>query len=622
MDDVENKIEVSVELDGNKVSLITSFNSGWKTIIVANGTESVEIPHKKPIYLTDKSRNKEFSPRITSAIAIKPNQALQILDALVKEADKRKDEIKVLETKNVREQNKTKIDKKTEIVNQVQMYYDILQNKDGTNSLEMIETAKIGLKIIMMPTFWRVNESGVVVLNKMNIASFLSKVYNTIQCGGHIWRYDWNNAYHTYDQNDEILKKAVSDVMDEVGQPLFQYNGSIKSDMEQVIVKAGLNNNVYTKSPFNKCKGMINTKNGVVKLDYKNREATLEGKKPGYIFNYFIDTIYDPAADSGPIDKFLEEVVGRDQKEIIYQMAALAIRDTDIDLALSKVAYFFIGPPHSGKNAIIDLLTKLLGTDNTSSIPLHELVEDRHIKASLEGKLLNVNDEAPHSLPLGESREIKALTGGKIHMMNPKGIQQYQSIITALLVFAGNQFPKCDIPETDVAFWGRWDLIHFRKIFQVNEKFTAGLFTPENMSGFFNKVIEKIFDINDNGIKRLYTPEDVYDEWQNNSNSVYCFINETMEKTIIPYTYLKRDIHKQYLDWCEDPKNNIPVENIKHQAEDFGRQIIRKCKAESAHSNNLAVYKMFRKMKVVNNLTSSNIEIGDKPESSSILDYW
>ena len=68
----------------------------------------------------------------------------------------------------------------------------------------------------------------------------------------------------------------------------------------------------------------------------------------------------------------------------------------------------------------------------------------------------DLDDELPEHLPLTESREIKSLTGGKFHTLEPKNVKPYSGVITALLVFAGNQFPKCSISKNDTAFWDKF----------------------------------------------------------------------------------------------------------------------------------------------------------------------
>jgi P4 family phage/plasmid primase-like protien len=625
---------VSTTYEGNTISLVTHYDGKWHTNIIINNKKSAEITHKNPISSPEKVRDGHFSDRLTGAIendAFKPRHVKKIINDLIDDASAHICDIEHLQTTYLNEQAlriselaEHKVDQKIEEANEIRekikRYYDILKNKDGNNSVEEIEAAKIGLKSIMMPTFWEINQNGNVSLNKLNIAEYLNIAYNLVRFGTKTWRYDWDNAYYVFDPEDEILQQAIANIMDETGDAICKYNGNITSDKNQIIDHASFKRSVHVKPPFNQYSGLINAKNGVLQLDYENRKVTLLGKKPVYMFSYCVDTIYDPNADPGPIDKFLEEVVGPEQKEIIYQMAALAIRDTDIILEPSKVAYYFNGKPNTGKNAILRLLTSFIGQTNVATIPLHQIAEDKFVKSLLEGKLMNLDDEAPISLPMNESREIKSLTGGKIHTLNPKGVQQYQGVITALLVFAGNQFPRCYIPETDEAFWRRWDILRFNNVFTVNEKFAKTIFTQENLSGFFNKVIEKLFDINENGIKRLSTPKQVYEDWQYESSSVYKFIKDMMVETNLPQTHIKSMLHREYLNWCE--VNHIPKENIRMQAEDFGKEIIGKCKADSVRSGNIPVYRMFRALKRQHFQTENNNIESCQPKSSVGADDW
>ena len=461
----------------------------------------------------------------------------------------------------------------------------------------------------------------------------MKHAYKLVRFGTRIWRYDWRDACYTYDTEDEILKQEVAGIqakleiqyekIDKEGNivdVLVKYNGNFTGDRDQIINQASFDGRVCKESPFNQYPAHINTKSGVLKLDYKNRSVELIGKNPDYMFNYCIAAEYDKFADGKRIDKFIEEVVGPDQKDIIYQIPALAIRDTDITLSPSKVVYWLQGPKNSGKNALMLAISTLLGRKNVTSIPLHALTEDKYVKASLEGKLLNFDDEAPVSLPVNESREIKTLTGGKIQNLNPKGVQAYDGIITALLVFAGNHFPKCYIPESDDAFWERWDVIHFRNQFKVDEKFSEKLLTPENMSGFLNNVIEKLFDMYDKGIRRISTHEQVYAEWQYSSSTVYKFVQDMMEPTNTPHHHIKSELHQQYLNWCE--KHHEAKENIRFQAEDFGKEILRVCKAENTKHGQNTTYKMFRSLKPQNNQTINKIMKCVTPEPISVADDW
>ena len=111
----------------------------------------------------------------------------------------------------------------------------------------------------------------------------------------------------------------------------------------------------------------------------------------------------------------------------------------------------------------MQVLNDFFGNAIVSRIPLVEIAENKFVKPLLEGKVINLDDELPDSLEITESRELKSLTGGKFHTLEPKNVKPYGGVITALLVFAGNQFPKCKVKEGDGAFWERWEIFDFDK---------------------------------------------------------------------------------------------------------------------------------------------------------------
>jgi phage/plasmid-associated DNA primase len=484
--------------------------------------------------------------------------------------------------------------------------YDTLKNKSGKHTVEEIENAKTEIKNLMMPAFWdiegmnvKTGNPGHLSLKKLPIADYINKAFNIVKFGGRNWWYDWSKAFYTYDSDDVYIQKEVCDIMDAVGDgDFYKYNGNIISDKSQIIDKAS-NVKVYTDNPFNKHTGYINTKNGVLHIDYKNRKVSLIGKKPEYMFSYCIDTEFHPEKVDTEIHRVLGENLGELQRDLIYQMAAIAIRDTDPKLIPSKIAYLFIGPRNTGKNVVMQILNDFFGSAIVSRIPLNEIAEKKFVKPLLEGKVINLDDELPEHLPLTESREIKSLTGGKFHTLEPKNVKPYSGVITALLVFAGNQFPKCSISKNDTAFWDRWEIITFDKEqHKVDEDFLTNLLTPDNLSGFFNRVIDKLFEIHGQPIirKKDLGIFETYNEWMYSSSTVYRFFQDMMVNSDDRMEYSKEEFFKYYHEWCE--AMSIPRENRATTLQEFGRELSQTCHVKEGRigtDERHYVYRMFKR---------------------------
>ena len=502
--------------------------------------------------------------------------------------------------------------------------YDILKNKSGKHTVAEIENAKTEIKELMMPAFWdiegmnvKTGNPGHLSLKKLPISDYINKAFNIVKFGGRNWWYDWGKAFYTYDSDDVYIQKEITDIMRAAGDgDFYKYNGNSVTDTSTITHLASTVN-VYTDNPFNKHTGYINAKNGVLQIDYENRKVKLIGKKPEYMFSYCIDTEFHPEKVDTEIHRVLGENLGELQRDLIYQMAAIAIRDTDPKLIPSKIAYLFIGPRNTGKNVVMQILNDFFGNAIVARIPLIEIAENKFVKPLLEGKVINLDDELPEHLPLTESREIKSLTGGKFHTLEPKNVKPYSGVITALLVFAGNQFPKCSISKNDTAFWDRWEVIIFDKEqHKVDEDFLTKLLTPDNLSGFFNRVIDKLFEIHDHKIirKKDLGIFETYNEWMYSSSSVYRFFQDMMANSDDRMEYRKEEFFRYYNEWCE--ATAIPRENRVATLQEFGRELSQTCHVKEGRigtDERHYVYRMFKRYEPGQIVTCLN-NAKDEPE--------
>lgn len=345
---------------------------------------------------------------------------------------------------------------------------------------------------------------------------------------------------------------------------------------------------MYTHNPFNKQKNVVNTRSGVLLMDYKNKKIIPLGKKPENMFSYCVDCEYNPDADATEIDNIYRNVVGHQQIDIIYQIPALALIHTDIELTPTKIAYIFLGKSNTGKSIVQTGYAKLFGTETVSKISMHEIVNNKFVKPMLEGKLLNLDDELPEALQSAETREIKAITGTKEHTLEPKNQKPYNGIISCILVFAGNQLPKLTVSKHAKAFWERFDIVSFKAVFPTNDEFINQTFTENNKSAMLNKVLEKMFEIKDStgskcNIKRCIPKENIFDVWQKSSSTVYqCIMDITFPSNEIEM-YEKRKLFQIYENWCDS--NNIPFDDSRRiwSLDEMGRTLNNLSLAKNVH---------------------------------------
>lgn len=607
MDDVEllsNRHDMRIDQNADKRDRVFA-----KRIMVEFGKTSHD-KFLKPIYLL-------------TAEAKKKSDALNALESTMKEKINKYQETAKTEEENKKQEQEEqikqveeaekerRIQEKQRFLDEKQHMYEVLANKDGKYTTDEIDATKIGLRHLLMDTFWKVEgfsartgNLGYLSLQRNEIAKYLNSAYNLVRFGGKIWYYDWDRACFTYDPDNDTLNTEAAIILLNVGNgDTYKYNGHAKNDRADIIDTASWidDKRVFKKkSPFNKIKNVINCRNGVIELDYEHKTRKLLGKRPEYAFNYCIDAIYDPSASPEKANMIIDRVVGRPQRDIIYQIPALAIRDTDPKLKSSKVCYLLIGDTGKGKSTIQEFLSNFLGDDVVSNIPLYEIVENKYTKPLLEGKLLNIDDELPVSLAMTESREIKALTGTKFHTVEPKNVQPYKAVISAILCFAGNKFPKCNVPKSDTAYWQRWDVVYFDEpALPMDENFGDENFTPGVMSGFLNGVIDMMFTLHDRikskqGIIRNVGNVEIYDEWHKSSSTVYRFFQKMtapIGKKEAPNDYDRHVFFEYYNAWCD--VEGIPREDRVWELKEFSKELTEKCRVKIVHTSPTAyVYRM------------------------------
>lgn len=134
------------------------------------------------------------------------------------------------------------------------------------------------------------------------------------------------------------------------------------------------------------------------------------------------------------------------------------------DITVAKKAFFFLGPPDSGKSVILALVEKIVGAENTTSIPFNAL-GSRFNRARLANSHVNICTE----LDSGRMKNVdafKAITSNERMMGEHKGQQAFEFTVRTKLLSAGNVMPT--LPELSGA-----DAILTRMVvlrFQANAK--------------------------------------------------------------------------------------------------------------------------------------------------------
>jgi phage/plasmid-associated DNA primase len=387
-----------------------------------------------------------------------------------------------------------------------------------------------------------VTKQGAVRLDYQAIADILIARYAPVTFQKQIWVYD-GGLYRR--EQGEILS-FVSEVARAVG-----FTAGITTVVREVTAYVSAYE-IAAEYPFDRYPNALPVANGVLVLDWTTDSATLRPYAPEHRFTGKWPVVYDPAADPGPIhDQALSLYVDDDALPALYQLPAHAILHF-CGYGPFKRSYILEGPTNGGKSTyLVDFLNAIFGEQSISNASLQEIGTNRFVTGVLERKIINRCDDLA-DVPLANAGPFKKLTGGFSHDIERKHEREYVGRITCVHAFTCNTPPP--VPENvafDGAFWNRWIYLRCNNVFDIDPGFVRRTFTPENVAGAFNRILEMAFEIRRRGdLVYSQDPGEVKDTWQTAANPFEQFVSAEMMTAKEPARFDKGKLYRIFLDWC------------------------------------------------------------------------
>jgi len=390
----------------------------------------------------------------------------------------------------------------------------------------------------------------VIKLNISGIADGVTKRLNVISFADSLYVY--TDGYYI-----EGLSR-VKQVIQEIAKTV-RYVGPLKRVTDEIIHYI-MYESPYFEYPFNQYTDVLPVNNGLLKIDFDDQSCELIPHDPSYFFTYKFPVDYSSTNDGSIIhDEVIKEYVEGDDSDMLYQIPAQALLQA-LGCAPFKKAYILQGDPNAGKSSYLELLLRCFGQRNISGESLQALGSSRFSTSNLEGKIINAYDDLS-DIPLNNCGVFKTLTGKHEHTVEQKGVQGYTAHIYAVHLFTCNSPPTFDKRvKNDTAFWERWEYIHFPYVFGVDPFFYNRVFTEDNVSGFFSRVLKTLMKIKSHGLTVKSTASEVRERWSYNSDPLYQFLQESVEFGR-GHMYVEKDA---FIDcvrrWCLS--NDVDMEKV------------------------------------------------------------
>lgn len=282
------------------------------------------------------------------------------------------------------------------------------------------------------PTFF--TSKGAFMFDKF--AQYLQNVENIVKINGklHIYR---NGIYESGDEEIEVaMIKHIPNL----------------SQSKRKEVLAYLNLLVNKESSVSDA-NLIAFENGVLNIV----DDTFTEFSPEYIITNKIPHRYNPDATSELLDKVMSKLSCGDENvhKLLYQSVGYCFyRRNEL-----RKSFFLLGEKRNGKSTFLDMVSTLLGEDNTANLDLCE-IGDRFRTAELTGKLANIGDDINDEW-VSNTAIFKKVVSGDTVTAERKGKDPFKLRSFAKFFFSANSLPRLGRGKDSSAVLDRLVIIPF-----------------------------------------------------------------------------------------------------------------------------------------------------------------
>lgn len=326
-------------------------------------------------------------------------------------------------------------------------------------------------------------------------------------------------------EKENIYNKLAEDILTRYdiisfGDNFYQFNGSYYKAMNDVNIERIIHFDISKNIPkrgrreiidylhvktqveledFDKDWYKIACKNGIINLI--NGELTQPNKTE--INTIYIDYNYNPDPEYSPrIDEFMKQVTNGDilKMNFLYQVAGYCLLKKNV----FEKFFIFQGEGGTGKSTFMNIIAKMCGDANTSSIGLAEFDKDYYL-AQLISKLVNIDDDVVDGKTLENTGRFKSIISGNCISVR----QIYQPVVKFVpyvtCIFSCNKLPR--IMDKTSGLYRRIILVELNtKVKKPDPLFMLKL-TEKDMEYFLFKAVEGIKQALEEGHFRINLSE-------------------------------------------------------------------------------------------------------------------
>lgn len=288
--------------------------------------------------------------------------------------------------------------------------------------------------------------------------------------------------------------------------------------------------------------------NGVLNLTglSPDREIVLLPHSPTLVSRILLPFDYDPSATCPRWGQFLEHVLPDPESRALLQ----EIFGYCLTPNISQQKFFmFEGTGGNGKGVVTNILTRLLGPENVSALPVNRLGAPHELDVTL-GKLVNITSEMKEKDVPAEDLLKQFVAGDRLHF-NPKYQKTFTAKPTAKLILSTNERPL--FTDRSDGIWRRLLILPFPITVSEGQRdvHLEGKLAPE-LPGILNWAIAGARALFGRGaFKEPRVSIEARRTFQRESNTARMFLEETC-RADRPGEVDRKMLYQDYGEYCEE----------------------------------------------------------------------
>ena len=356
------------------------------------------------------------------------------------------------------------------------------------------------------------------------------------------WKYDSEDGMWKENAEDEIKHILRNELLGEELQKK-NYVDEVVSYIKDISYKK----NFLGVLPEN----VIPFKNVLYDIE---KETFIDFSPEYFVTNKIPIEIDNKYTECDIIDSFFEDIVGKEQKKILYDLIAYCLYRS---YPYQKL-FFLFGAGKNGKSTFLELLREFLGNDNVSSVSPHEICNgDKFALTPMWNKLANISSDISYDV-LKNVNKIKEITGGDTVSIRRLYKEAFPARLYAKQIYSTNQIPL--VEDKTNAWYRRVYLIEFPNQFDKPDRtIFKKITTNEQLSGLAWKCIKYLSDMkNKNFVFSLDIDEEKLQKlYEELSDPLTAFLLEQTEQGHDEDYIWRYEFKDRFQEWLKNNKKRI-----------------------------------------------------------------